>query len=175
MKNLKSISLICLFVIGAVFTSCKEGNDHKNENEHKKEHKHEHEKAWNKEDHKLVKAAIVDYVEGLYQVDSTRIEKSVDPTLRKIGYWYNKEEGAFRNNLPMTYTQLVSLSARWNKNGKSANENTIKEIVIYDVNTKTASAKLTAAWGVDYFHLSKVNNQWKIMNVIWQSIVETKE
>ena len=46
----------------------------------------------------------------------------------------------------------------------------LKEIEIYDVNTKTASAKLTAEWGVDYFHLSKVNDQWKIVNVIWQSM-----
>lgn len=169
MKNLKSISIVCLFIFGAVFTSCKEEHEHKNDNDNK------HEKAWNKEDHTSVKAAILDYVEGIYKVDSTRIEKSVDSTLRKIGYWYNDKEKAYRDNLPMTYNQLVRLSARWNKDGKRADENTIKEIVIYDVNTKTASAKLTAAWGVDYFHLSKVNNQWKIMNVIWQSIPETKE
>jgi len=175
MKNLKSISLICLFVLGTLFTSCKKAHEHDKEAKHDKEHKHEHEKAWDKEDHKMVKAAILDYVEGLYEADSTRIEKSVDPTLRKIGYWYNKKESAFRDNLPMTYNQLVGLSARWNKDGKSANENTVKEIVIYDVNSKTASAKLTAAWGIDYFHLSKVNNQWKIMNVIWQSIVEVEE
>ncbi|MFY0629382.1 MAG: nuclear transport factor 2 family protein [Flavobacteriaceae bacterium] len=171
MKNLKLVSIACLFILGAIFTSCKENHDNGNDNDHKQEHK----KTWNKEDHKLVKAAILDYVEGIYEVDSTRIEKSVDSTLRKIGYWYNKKESTYRDNLPMTYNQLVRLSAHWNKDGKSANENTIKKIVIYDVNTKTASAKLTAAWGVDYFHLSKVNNQWKIMNVIWQSIPETKE
>lgn len=171
MKNLKSVSIACLFIVGAIFTSCKESHEKENDNDHKQEH----EKTWNKEDHKLVKAAILDYVDGLYKVDSTRIEKSVDTTLRKIGYWYDKKQEAYRDNLPMTYNQLVRLSARWNKDGKSANENTVKEIVIYDVNTKTASAKLTAAWGVDYFHLSKVNDQWKIMNVIWQSIPETKE
>jgi hypothetical protein len=95
--------------------------------------------------------------------------------MRKIGYWYNPKEKAYRDNLPMTYNQLVKLAATWNKSGKRANENTIKKIEIYDVNTKTASAKLTAAWGVDYFHLSKVNNQWKIMNVIWQSIPEIEK
>ena len=79
------------------------------------------------------------------------------------------------DNLPMSYNQLVGLSARWNKDGSSANENSPKEIVIFDVNSKTASAKLTAEWGIDYFHLGKVNGQWKIFNVIWQSMPETEE
>ncbi len=124
----------------------------------------------NSEDEKLVKAAITDYVEGLYLADSKRIEKSVDPRVRRIGKRYNSKEKAYRDNLPMTYEQLVELASNWNKNGERADKNTVKKIEIYDVNTKTASAKLTAAWGVDYFHLSKVDNKWKIMNVIWQSI-----
>ncbi len=172
MRNLKQPVITCLFILGIVFTSCKQ--EHHDKHGSKYDKNHEHETTWNKEDHKLVKATILDYVEGLYLVDSTRIEKSVDTTLRKIGYWYNKKDKAYRDNLPMTYNQLVRLSARWNKDGNRLDENTPKEIVIYDVNTKTASAKLTAAWGVDYFHLSKVNDQWKIMNVIWQSIPETE-
>lgn len=130
--------------------------------------------SWNEADHKGVKAAIADYVEGLYQVDSTRIERSVDSTLRKLGYWYNKKESGYVDNLPMTYNQLVSLSARWNKDGKRTNENSPKKIEIYDINSKTASAKLTAEWGIDYFHLGKVNGQWKIFNVIWQSMPEAE-
>jgi len=72
----------------------------------------------------------------------------------------------------MTYTQLLNLAASWNKFGNRTSETSPKEIEIYDVNTKTASAKLTAEWGVDYFHLSKVNDQWRIVNVIWQSMLK---
>lgn len=120
-------------------------------------------------DYLKVEAAIKDYVEGLYLVDSTRIDKSVDKKLRKIGYWYHPDKKMYVDNLEMTHTQLSNLAAKWNKSGKSANENSPKEIVIYDVNTKTASAKLTAEWGIDLFHLAKVDDQWKIINVIWQS------
>lgn len=28
----------------------------------------------------------------------------------------------------------------------------------------------TAAWGIDYFHLAKLDGKWMIMNVRWQSI-----
>lgn len=126
-------------------------------------------KEYNNEDYKKVKAAITDYVEALYLVDSSRILKSVDPKLRKIGYWYNPKEKAYRDNLEMTQQQLVRLAARWNSDYDQANENSPKKIEIFDVNSKTASAKLTAEWGIDLFHLSKVDNTWKIVNVIWQS------
>lgn len=168
MRNLKSIFISGLFIFAFVFSSCKrEYEKHKHDSKHKNE--------WNKDDYKSVKAVILDYVEGLYLVDSTRIEKSVDPSLRKIGYWFNSKEKSWTSGSNMTYNQLVSLAARWNKNGERVNENTPKEIEIYDVNTKTASAKLTAVWGVDYFHLAKMNGQWKIMNVIWQSIPKTEK
>ena len=117
-----------------------------------------------------VRAAILDYVEGLYEVDSTRIERSVHPELRKRGYWYNKKESAYRDNLDMTYSELVSLAASWNKNGNRVNADSPKLIEIYDVNDRTASAKLTAEWGIDYFHLAKLDGKWMIMNVLWQSI-----
>lgn len=126
-------------------------------------------KEFNIEDTKKVESTILDYVEGLYLVDSTRIDKSVDKKLRKVGYWYNPDKKEYVDNLEMTHTQLSNLAANWNKNGNRTTENSPKEIEIFDINSKTASAKLTAEWGIDLFHLAKVNNQWKIVNVIWQS------
>ena len=132
-------------------------------------------KEFDTEDTKLVKVAILDYVDGLYLVDSTRIDKSVDKKLRKIGYWFHPDKKEYVDNLEMTHTQLSNLAANWNKNGKRINENSPKKIEIFDVNTKTASAKLTAEWGIDLFHLAKVNNNWKIVNVIWQSQPEQEK
>lgn len=123
-------------------------------------------------DYDDVHNAISNYVNGLYMVDTTLIEASVHPELRKRGYWYNSNEGAYRDNLDMSYEQLRSLAGRWNLDGKQANKKTIKKIEIYDINSKTASARLTAAWGLDYFHLAKLDDQWMIMNVLWQSLPE---
>jgi hypothetical protein len=102
-------------------------------------------------------------------VDSTKIIKSVDTTLRKVGYWYNPDKKQYVNNLEMTHQQLVRLAAHWNSDYDQVDETSPKEIEIFDVNSKTASAKLTAEWGIDLFHLAKVDHQWKIVNVIWQS------
>ena len=124
------------------------------------------------EDYKAVHAAIMDYVEGLYMVDTTRIMRSVHPELRKRGYWYNKKEGSYRDNLDMTFQQLKDLSAKWNKKGDRATSESPKIIEIYDINDRTATAKLTAEWGIDYFHLAKLEDKWYIMNILWQSIIE---
>ncbi len=152
--------LLCSLTL--TFTSC--------ESAQKQDESKTVENSWDQEDRKAVTAAITDYVEGLYLVDSTRIERSVDTTLRKLGYWYNNKEKKYLDNLPMTYNKLVRLAARWNSDGDQVNEDSPKKIEIYDINSKTASAKLTAAWGIDYFHLGKVDGQWKIFNVMWQSM-----
>ena len=120
-----------------------------------------------KSDRELVQMAVEDYVLGLYNADPERIARSVDTTLHKIGYYeYN---GEAYNHVKMTYQQLYDLAATWNKNGDKINATTPQKIEIHEVHDKTASAKLTAHWGIDFIHLSKVDGQWKIMNIIWQS------
>ncbi len=128
-------------------------------------------KSAKNKDYQAVHNAILDYVEGLYLADSTRIERSVHPDLHKRGFWFSPEDKVYKDNLDMTYEQLVNLAARWNKSGKRANEQSPKLIEIFEVTDKTASAKLTAEWGMDYFHLAKIEGRWYIMNVLWQSIV----
>lgn len=121
-----------------------------------------------KSDREQVHAAIEDYVLGLYNVEPERIARSVDTTLHKIGYYdYN---GEAYNHVPMTYQQLYDLSAKWNKKGNQVNDQSPKEIEIYEVHDRAASAKLTAKWGIDFMHLSKVDGRWKIMNIMWQSM-----
>ena len=120
-------------------------------------------------DFSAVHSTIEDYLLALYEVDSTRIEKSVDKTLRKIGYWYNEEENQYRDDLEMSYDQLHSLAAEWNSKGNRLTEDSPREIKIYDIRDKTAIGKLNAEWGMDFFQLAKVNGRWIIKNIIWQS------
>ena len=126
-------------------------------------------KATNDADKKAVNDAILDYVEALYQVEPDRIAKSVDVTLRKYGYWHPKDSDKYRDGSEMNYKQLYNLAARWNKSGQVDAKTAKKEITILDILDKTASAKLVASWGIDYFHMSKEDGKWKIINVIWQS------
>ena len=122
--------------------------------------------AQGKEDHEGVKAAVLDYVEGIYQVQPERIERSVHPSLRKHGFYV--KDGKYVE-VPMTYEQLVKLAGTYNSKGKIPKD-APKEVTVLDVMDKTASAKLIADWGMDYFHLAKYDGKWMITNVIWQSL-----
>ena len=120
-------------------------------------------------DEEGIRNAVLDYAEGLYEVQPERIARSVDVTLRKYGFGYSKKDGEYRNGGEMNYKQLYRLAATWNTEGAVDAATALKEVTILDRLDKTASAKLAASWGVDYFHLVKEEGRWKIINVIWQS------
>jgi Putative lumazine-binding len=116
-----------------------------------------------------VHAAVLDYLEGLYQAQPERIEQSVSPTLVKFG-WYQGNPDADFQGFPMTFDQLKDLAAGWNEgNRQNITADSPREIVVLDVLSKTAVAKLTAVWGIDYFQLEKVEGRWMIRHVLWQS------
>ena len=117
-------------------------------------------------DHEAVEQAVYDYVDALYAVDPARIERSVHPDLAKRGF-VRTPEGAYRE-LRMTYDELRTLAARWNAAGRVDPATAPREVVVLDVLDQTATAKLTAAWGVDYLHLAKYDGRWQIVNVLWQ-------
>ena len=121
------------------------------------------------DDEKAVRQAVLDYVEGIYEVDPSRIERSVHKDLRKLGFRYSEEDGAYQGPLPMTYQELHDLAGRWNKERRAEAATAVKTIELHEVLDETASAKLTADWGIDYMHLAKFDGRWMIVNVLWQS------
>lgn len=121
----------------------------------------------NKDEKEQVKLAVLDYVEGIYEVNSSRIERSVHPDLAKRGFFIKKGETGYTGSV-MTYQELVELSKTYNKNGRVP-KTAPKEVVVYDVSDQTATVKLTAVWGIDYMHLAKYEGKWKIINVLWQT------
>lgn len=124
-------------------------------------------RAQQPDEREAVKAAVLDYVEAIYQAQPDRIERSVHTDLAKRGYYRKSGEQTFTSE-PMTYQQLFDLAGRWNKDGKRPITTYPKDVVVYDVLNQTATAKLTAMWGVDYMHLAKYDGTWKIVNILWQ-------
>lgn len=118
------------------------------------------------DDREAVKQAVLDYVEALYEADSSRIERSVHRDLFKLGFERDKD-GTYKP-YRMTYQELYDLAGRWNKSGRIP-RNSKKDIVVYDVTDQTASAKLTAMWGIDYLHLAKFDGKWMITDILWQT------
>jgi Putative lumazine-binding len=119
------------------------------------------------EEKEAVRQAVLDYVEGVYNVDPSRIERSVHPDLNKIGFFRLKDKEGYASG-KMAFAGLLQVARNWNKEGR-VTADAPKEITIFDVQDQTASAKLVAQWGIDYFHLAKYDGKWKIVNVLWQS------
>lgn len=123
--------------------------------------------AQTNEDKEGVRQAALDYIESIYEVNPAKVERSVHPDLTKRGFFLKQGETAYAP-LTMTFAQLVELAKSYNKNGRVPKD-APKEVVIFEVSDQTASAKVTASWGIDYLHLAKYDGKWKIINVLWQS------
>jgi len=119
-------------------------------------------------DREAVRQAVLDYVEGIYNVQPERIERSVSPNLAKLGFYRPPTETTYRPGSSMAFQQLVEIAKTYNKEGKLPKD-ARKDIQIYDVLDQTATVKLTAEWGIDYMHLAKMDGKWMIVNVLWQS------
>ena len=112
-----------------------------------------------------VRQAALDYVTAVYESRPELIERSVSPDLTKHGFMRQKD-GSYRRS-PMTYQELLQVAKEWNADRKR--DTSIKEIIVGDVFDQTATAMVRAQWGLDFMQLAKIDGQWKILNIVWQS------
>ena len=122
------------------------------------------------DDRGAVRQAALDYVTAVYESRPELIERSVSPELTKHGFMRQKD-GTYRRS-PMTYKELLQVAKEWNADRKR--DTSIKEIVVGDVFDQTATAMVRAQWGIDFMQLAKIEGQWKILNIVWQSHPPTK-
>jgi hypothetical protein len=115
-----------------------------------------------------VRAAVLDYVEGFYQGDSTRLVRSVRPEVYKYGFWRHRDSTSYRGS-QMTWPAFHAYANRVKARGDGAPPNAPKQVELFDVQDQTAAAKLTAWWGTDYLLLARFDGRWMITHVLWQS------
>jgi len=117
---------------------------------------------------KAVRRAVMDYVEGFYEVKPELLERGVSPQVKKMGYWRKEGEAEYQGPAHMTYDQARELAGNWNVDDRQGTD--LKyEVEVFEVADKIACAKVTAKWGFDYFQLVKEEDGWKIHHVLWQS------
>ncbi len=115
-----------------------------------------------------VRRAVLDYVEGFYEGDSTKHLRSIRPEVYKYGFWIPRDSAKYQGE-QMTWAGFLNYTRNIRTNKRFAPETAPKQIEIYDVLDQTASAKLTASWGVDYLLLAKYDGKWMISHVLWQT------
>jgi hypothetical protein len=115
-----------------------------------------------------VERACLDYIEGFYEGDTSKLINCLNPSLYKFGYWQDKKTGRYTPDGNMTWRQAVDYAKRVYEKKNFAKANAPKKVEILDVMNTIAAAKVTAWWGVDYILLAKQNDKWMIDQVLWE-------
>jgi len=119
-------------------------------------------------DREAINRAALDYIEGFYEGDTTKIKRSIHPSLSKLGYG-RKSKGSKEHI--MSYEKAIAFAADVASNPKwAAPKDAVKQIEILDAQDKIACVKLTLYWGVDYLLMAKNDGKWMINKVLWQSL-----
>jgi len=115
-----------------------------------------------------IEKACLNYIEGFYEGDTTKLMAALKPSLYKIGYWKNKTTGNYDFDEQMTWRQAMDYAKNVMTKKNFAKAGVPKKVEVLDIMNTIASAKVTAWWGVDYVLLSKQDNKWMIEEVLWE-------
>ena len=112
-----------------------------------------------------IRTAALDYIEGWFSVDSTRMARALHPELIKriqnvdrVGRPWIQNQGA---------SQLIRNAA--NGGGRETPEKDRRtEVRILDIFQNAAVARIDAGPWIDYLQLVKWQGRWVILNVLWE-------
>lgn len=115
----------------------------------------------------LIRMASLNFIEGYYTGNVVRVEKAIHPKLVEKVLSRDKSGKFVIQN--MDAIQLIHKTKLVNyKNDLSDNDFDTK-VIIFDIAKDIASVKVTQRKlnYIDYLHLVKINEEWKIVNVMW--------
>lgn len=121
--------------------------------------------AWDVEDEKKIRRAALDYLESQILVKPEMMKRSLHKKFAKRTYWNNGGADFISEN---NYEGMVRLSGSYNKDGTRFPAQPRKEVVILDIEGRTASVKLYADDFIDHLHIVKLEKEWKVINALWQ-------
>jgi hypothetical protein len=117
-----------------------------------------------------IRQTALDYIEGWYEGNASRMERALHPDLAKRVVMPGPSGAVVQN---MTKDQLVGATARGG--GKmTPPDRQRKDVTILDIFGNAASVKVVAADWVDYLQIGKVDDRWVIINVLWELTEEAK-
>ena len=117
-------------------------------------------------DREAIKQTALDYIEGYYEGNAERMERSLHPDLAKRIVRTDPSTG--KNKLEhMTAPRLVQVT-QMRQGRPTPKDKQQKEVTILDLFENSASVKIVAADWIDYLHVSKFDGRWVIVNVLWE-------
>ena len=115
------------------------------------------------EDRQAIRDISLDYIEGWYSADASRINRALSSHLAKRRI--------------VSPTEIWHVDKPWMVQATSEGKGKIddsrtgkKDITILDQTETMASVKIVSEKFVDYLHLSKCAGEWSIVNVLWDYV-----
>ncbi|HMX29948.1 MAG TPA: nuclear transport factor 2 family protein [Blastocatellia bacterium] len=117
-------------------------------------------------DREAIKQTALDYIEGYYEGNAERMERSLHPDLAKRIVRANPSTSKSRLE-HMTAPTLVQIAGNM-KSRAVPKDKQQKDVTILDLFENAASVKIVANDWIDYLHVSKFDGRWVIVNVLWE-------
>ena len=117
-------------------------------------------------DRTAIKQAALDYIEGWYEGNAERMERTLHPELAKRIVRTDPKTGKSRLD-QMSAMSLVQ-GTRTGYGKKTPTDKQQKDVTILDIYENAASVKVVASDWIDYLHVAKFNGRWVIVNVLWE-------
>ena len=116
-------------------------------------------------DSAAIRATALDYVEGWYAGDTTRMARAVHPDLVKR-IVQTGPDGRSRID-QMDAARLVANTGRGGGKGTPP-ERQQRDVTILDIFQNAASVRATMSGWIDYMQMARFNGRWVIINVLWE-------
>jgi CubicO group peptidase (beta-lactamase class C family) len=113
-----------------------------------------------------IRRAALDYVNGWYEGDAARMERSLHSDLAKRIWRPDPERGGGRMENQTAMTLVQGTRRGWGRQTPEPLRRRDVEILEIFGNAASARARMTD-W-IDLMHLARVNGEWKIVNVLWE-------
>ena len=117
-------------------------------------------------DEQAVRECALNYLEGWYSADTSRMAKALSEDLAKKGFLVHPQTGDLVL-APASYDQMLQWTGQ--KPDQLAGNPDIKmEVHLIEVRENIAMVKTVTPDFVDYLQMGKVEGQWKIYHAVWE-------
>jgi hypothetical protein len=117
-------------------------------------------------DRAAIEKTALDYIEGWYEGNPERMERSLHPELAKRIVRQDAKSG--RSRLDQMSAMTLVQGTRTGYGKKTPPDKQQKDVTILDLYENSASVKVVASEWIDYLHVARYNGRWVIVNVLWE-------
>lgn len=113
-----------------------------------------------------IRRAALDYIEGWYTRDVSRMQRALHPEMVKRRVMRDSASG--KPVLDHGDAKRLIEATRPRPGEAPPRADRRREVHILDVHGNAATVKVDAEDWVDYLHLVRWDGEWKIVNVLWE-------